>query len=86
MRSALSGSGALTATLTGVDNNEPATTGKPAFRSSWVRPMPQYPRATPGALVAHLSGTSSLTATPDFTLDADWLLDQFAAALLLDLV
>lgn len=42
--------------------------------------------ADPGALVAHLSGTSSLTATPDFTLDADWLLDQFAAALLLDLV
>lgn len=87
MRAALSGSCSITATLTGVDNNEPATaTGKPAFRSSWVRPIPQYPRATPSALAAHLTGGSDVTASLDFTLDADWLLEQFAAALVLDIV
>ena len=42
--------------------------------------------ADPGALVAHLSGGSHLAASLDFTLDADWLLEQFAAALVLDIV
>lgn len=89
LRAVLSGSGAILATLTDGATPEPpapAGTGSPGFQG-WVIPVPQQaPKAKPGHLVATLTGTSSLTASIDFTIDPDQLAYELSVALLLDLV
>lgn len=78
MSATLAGSSSVVAVLTGAEDyaqhDGPAT-------GSVRRPAPRVAR-----LSATLAGSSSLTARLDYEIDVDVLLEQFAAALLLDVI
>jgi len=84
MAAGLNGSSALTATLTD-GNAVDVPVGKPGGRRFWGASLtpPPLPRPIPGALAAHIVGTSTLTADLDFTIDFD---DELRQLMLLGVV
>lgn len=92
LRAVLVGSSSILANLTdgSAPAPEPEPTGGHKYRPyrypQIILDPPKAPEPIPGVLVAHLSGTSRLSGSLDFTIDADLLAYELAAALLLDLV
>ena len=84
MAAGLNGSSALTATLTD-GNAVDVPVGKPGGRRFWGASLtpPPLPRPIPGALAAHIVGTSTLTTDLDFTIDFD---DELRQLMLLGVV
>lgn len=86
LRANLGGSSTVTARLE--DGAAPAAVaaGSPHFRG-WVIPvLPTAEKPTVAPLAASLTGSSTLTARIDFTIDPDQLAYELTVALLLDLV
>lgn len=92
MRAVLAGTSTIAANLTagGAPTPEPEPTGGHKYRPyrypQIILDPPKAPEPIPGVLVAHLSGTSRLSGSLDYEIDADLLAYELAAALLLDLV
>jgi hypothetical protein len=92
LRATLVGSCAITATLTDGSTptpEQPTTSGGGGRYLSVPKPPRPFtivPIIVPAPMVAHLSGSSRLTARIDFEIDPDALARELALALLLDLV
>jgi hypothetical protein len=91
LRAILVGSCTITATLTDGSTpapEQPTTGGGGRYLSVQKPPRPFVivPIIVPAPMVAHLSGSSTLTARIDFEIDPDALARELALALLLDLV
>lgn len=94
MQAALGGSCSIAATLTDGTTPEPppiTATGGGRYHTQAPRAPRPAPKlvdsiAVPAYVVAHLSGTSTLTASLDYEIDGDLLANELVFALLLDLV
>jgi hypothetical protein len=84
MSATLAGTSSLTATLTGVDNSGPPVAQPMGGGAAWY-PLDRI-TTRPGRMAATLTGSSHLTARLDYEIDVDLLLEQFAAALLMDVI